>query len=66
MHSFFFPFLTFHIYIFSMQLNQETLLKDKQWVPDLQLSLSQTNGNNDGKSDGLRETKEIDTKLSLS
>jgi len=49
-----------------MQLNQETLLKDKQWVPDLQLSLSQTNGNNDGKSDGLRETKEIDTKLSLS
>lgn len=51
---------------FRIKLNQETLLKDKQWVPDLQLSLSQTNGNNDGKSDGLRETKEIDTKLSLS
>nr|QSD99761.1 MYB family transcription factor [Melilotus albus] len=51
---------------FRIKLNQETLLKDKKWVPDLQLSLSQTNGDNDGKSDGLRETKEIDTKLSLS
>jgi hypothetical protein len=64
----YFSFLK-HSYIFSqcMQLNEETLEKDKKWVPDLQLSLSQTNSNNDGKSDlGFRETKEINTKLSLS
>ncbi|GAU39866.1 hypothetical protein TSUD_69140 [Trifolium subterraneum] len=49
------------------ELNEETLEKDKKWVPDLQLSLSQTSSNNDGKSDhGFRETKEINTKLSLS
>ncbi|XP_045821088.1 putative two-component response regulator ARR20 [Trifolium pratense] len=52
---------------FRIKLNEETLEKEKKWVPDLQLSLSQTNSNNDGKSDhGFRETKEINTKLSLS
>lgn len=48
-----------------MQLNEERLQKDK-WVPDLQLSLSQTNCNDDGNTDCLRETQEINTKLSLS
>lgn len=48
---------------FRIKLDEETLHKDKKWVPDLQLSLSQTNDNNDGKSDGFRE---INTKLSLS
>lgn len=49
-----------------MQLNQEKLQNDKQWVPDLQLGLSQKDGNNDGKTDHCRETQEISTKLSLS
>lgn len=49
-----------------MQMNQETMQKERKWLPDLQLSLSQTNGNNDDKSDCLRENKEINTKLSLS
>ena len=49
-----------------MQLNQDKLQKDKQWVPDLQLGLSNKDGNNDGKTDHCRETQEISTKLSLS
>lgn len=50
-----------------MQLNQEKLQIDKQCVPDLQLSLSQKNSNNDGgETDHSRETQEINTKLSLS
>lgn len=54
-----------------MQVNQETLQKDKQlWVPDLQLSLSQTNDHNDDDdhktTDRCRETQEINTRLSLS
>ncbi|TKY60044.1 putative Myb family transcription factor [Spatholobus suberectus] len=51
---------------FRIKLNQEKLQKDKQWVPDLRLSLSQRDGNNDGKTDHCRETQEINTKLSLS
>ncbi|CAK8578555.1 unnamed protein product [Lathyrus sativus] len=51
---------------FRIKMNQETLQREKKWLPDLQLSLSQTNCNNDDKSDGLRENKEINTKLSLS
>ncbi|XP_058731664.1 uncharacterized protein LOC131603377 [Vicia villosa] len=51
---------------FRIKMNQEKLQKEKKWLPDLQLSLSQTNGNSDDKSDGLRENKEINTKLSLS
>jgi len=49
-----------------MQSNQEKLQKEKQWAPDLRLSLSQRDGNNDGKTDHCRETQEINTKLSLS
>lgn len=63
---FFFSFLTIHRFFLSMQMNQGTLQKEKKWLPDLQLSLSQTTGNTDDKSDGLRENKEINTKLSLS
>ncbi|KAK7318813.1 hypothetical protein RJT34_03520 [Clitoria ternatea] len=49
---------------FRIKLNQEKLQKDeKQWVPDLRLSLCQRDGNNDGKSD---QHQEINTKLSLS
>ncbi|KAI5384959.1 uncharacterized protein LOC127102539 isoform X1 [Lathyrus oleraceus] len=51
---------------FRIKMNQETMQKERKWLPDLQLSLSQTNGNNDDKSDCLRENKEINTKLSLS
>ncbi|KAL2343286.1 hypothetical protein Fmac_004571 [Flemingia macrophylla] len=51
---------------FRIKLNQEKLQKDKQWVPDLRLSLSQRDGNNDGMTDHCRETQEINTKLSLS
>lgn len=49
-----------------MQSNQEKMQKEKQWVPDLRLSLSQRDGNSDGKNDHCRETQEINTKLSLS
>lgn len=50
-----------------MQLNQEKVHKDeKRLLPDLQLGLSHIYGNNDGKIDHCRETKEISTKLSLS
>ncbi|XP_057416825.1 transcription factor HHO1-like [Lotus japonicus] len=52
---------------FRIKLNQEKLQIDKQCVPDLQLSLSQKNSNNDGgETDHSRETQEINTKLSLS
>ncbi|KAK7247170.1 hypothetical protein RIF29_42047 [Crotalaria pallida] len=51
---------------FRIKLNQEKMQIDKQWVPDLQLGLSQKDGNNDGKADHCRETQEISTKLSLS
>ncbi|XP_027347679.1 myb-related protein 1-like [Abrus precatorius] len=51
---------------FRIKLNQEKLQKDKQWVPDLRLSLSQRDDNNDGKTDYCKETQEINTKLSLS
>ncbi|KAK7359210.1 hypothetical protein VNO77_01160 [Canavalia gladiata] len=51
---------------FRIKLNQEKLQKDKQWVPDLRLSLSQRDGNNDGNTDHCKETQEISTKLSLS
>ncbi|KAK7400161.1 hypothetical protein VNO78_11361 [Psophocarpus tetragonolobus] len=51
---------------FRIKLNQEKLPNDKQWVPDLRLSLSQRDDNNDGKTDHCRETREINTKLSLS
>ncbi|CAJ1938662.1 unnamed protein product [Sphenostylis stenocarpa] len=52
---------------FRIKSNQEKLQKDKQWVPDLRLSLSQRDGNSDGKTDDhCRETQEINTKLSLS
>lgn len=51
---------------FRIKLNQEKLQKDKQWVPDLRLSLSQRDGNNDDKTDPCKETQEINTKLSLS
>jgi len=61
------PFSTFdRICCHHMQSNQEKLQKDKQWMPDLRLSLSQRDGNNDGKTDHCRETQEINTKLSLS
>lgn len=49
-----------------MQLNQEKLQKDKQWAPDLRLSLSQRDGNNDDKTNPCEETQEINTRLSLS
>ncbi|KAG4999934.1 hypothetical protein AAZX31_08G114100 [Glycine max] len=52
--------------LFRIKSNQEKLQKEKQWAPDLRLSLSQRDGNNDGKTDHCRETQEINTKLSLS
>lgn len=52
---------------FRIKLNQEKVHKDeKRLLPDLQLGLSHAYGNNDGKIDHCRETKEISTKLSLS
>ncbi|BAT73614.1 hypothetical protein VIGAN_01111700 [Vigna angularis var. angularis] len=51
---------------FRIKSNQEKMQKEKQWVPDLRLSLSQRDGNSDGKNDHCRETQEINTKLSLS
>ncbi|KHN06404.1 two-component response regulator ORR24-like [Glycine soja] len=51
---------------FRIKSNQEKLQKENQWAPDLRLSLSQRDGNNDGKTDHCRETQEINTKLSLS
>ncbi|CAL0306459.1 unnamed protein product [Lupinus luteus] len=47
---------------FRIKLNKKKLQNDKQWVPDLQLGLSEK----DGKADHCRETQEISTKLSLS
>lgn len=52
---------------FRIKLNQEKVHKDeKRLLPDLQLGLGHTYGNNDGKIVHCRETKEISTKLSLS
>ncbi|QCD84475.1 transcription factor LUX-like [Vigna unguiculata] len=51
---------------FRIKSNQEKMQNEKQWVPDLRLSLSQRDGNSDGKNDHCRETQEINTKLSLS
>ncbi|KAK7369131.1 hypothetical protein VNO80_11165 [Phaseolus coccineus] len=51
---------------FRIKSNQEKMQKEKQWMPDLRLSLSQRDGNNDEKTDHCRETQEINTKLSLS
>ncbi|CAK7350412.1 unnamed protein product [Dovyalis caffra] len=51
---------------FRLELNREKMLKDKEWLPDLQLRLSQRVGMNDHKSTHCRSTQEISTKLSLS
>ena len=48
-----------------MQLNEEKEWKDKEWLPDLQLGLSQRDGMEDD-SPHCKSTNEIDTKLSLS
>ncbi|KAK9267429.1 hypothetical protein L1049_009855 [Liquidambar formosana] len=50
---------------FRLELNQEKRLKDKEWLPDLQLRLSQRVGNNDEKNHH-KSSHEINTMLSLS
>lgn len=52
-----------------MQLNQENMSMNKEeWLPDLQLRLSQRVGNYEDEKSTTRgtETHEISTKLSLS
>ncbi|KAJ9168703.1 hypothetical protein P3X46_020197 [Hevea brasiliensis] len=54
---------------FRLELNQDKVLKDnKEWLPDLQLRLSQRVGIDESKSTLCRSTQkqEISTKLSLS
>ncbi|XP_041023053.1 uncharacterized protein LOC121264073 [Juglans microcarpa x Juglans regia] len=52
---------------FRLELNQEKMSTDKEWLPDLQLRLSQRVGNEDEiKSTRGTATHEISTKLSLS
>ncbi|XP_010999741.1 PREDICTED: uncharacterized protein LOC105107499 [Populus euphratica] len=50
---------------FRVELNHDKMLKDKEWLPDLQLRLSQRVGIKDRKTH-CRSTQEISTKLSLS
>ncbi|KAG7962509.1 hypothetical protein I3843_09G070100 [Carya illinoinensis] len=53
---------------FRLELNQEKMSMDKEWLPDLQLRLSQRVGNDDEIKSTTRgtATHEISTKLSLS
>ncbi|GAV67975.1 Myb_DNA-binding domain-containing protein [Cephalotus follicularis] len=52
---------------FRLEVNGETMLKDKEWLPDLQLRLSQRDGVDDDEETALyKSTQEINTKLSLS
>ncbi|KAG8634560.1 uncharacterized protein LOC110604734 [Manihot esculenta] len=52
---------------FRFELNQDKVLKDnKEWLPDLQLRLSQRVGMDENKSSHCRSAQEISTKLSLS
>ncbi|XVF27487.1 hypothetical protein REPUB_Repub14bG0111600 [Reevesia pubescens] len=50
---------------FLLELNQDKLLKDREWLPDLQLRLSQRIGIDDEKTQ-CKGTQEISTQLSLS
>ncbi|XVF25636.1 hypothetical protein REPUB_Repub13aG0230400 [Reevesia pubescens] len=50
---------------FMLELKQDKLLKDREWMPDLQLRLSQRIGIDDEKTH-YKGTKEINTQLSLS
>ncbi|EEF28420.1 conserved hypothetical protein [Ricinus communis] len=50
---------------FRLEVNKDKLLKEKEWLPDLQLRLSQRVGMDENKSH-CRSTQEISTKLSLS
>lgn len=50
---------------FRVELNHDKMLKDKEWLPDLQLRLSQRVGINEHKNH-CRSKLEISTKLSLS
>ncbi|KAE8722998.1 hypothetical protein F3Y22_tig00013285pilonHSYRG00172 [Hibiscus syriacus] len=48
-------------------LNRDKPLKDREWLPDLQLSLSRRIGLfDDGKSSYYKDTQEISTQISLS
>ncbi|KAJ9136030.1 hypothetical protein P3X46_033144 [Hevea brasiliensis] len=52
---------------FRLELNQDKVLKDnKEWLPDLQLRLSQRVGIDENKSSHCRNKQDISTKLSLS
>ncbi|KAK2642457.1 hypothetical protein Ddye_024220 [Dipteronia dyeriana] len=50
-----------------MQLNEDKMLKDKEWLPDLQLRLSHRVGiDHEEKPPHCKNSQEINTKLSLS
>ncbi|XP_039005953.1 uncharacterized protein LOC120133443 isoform X1 [Hibiscus syriacus] len=49
-----------------MEMNQDKVMKDREWLPDLQLRLSQRIGINDEKKTHCKCMHEINTQLSLS